>query len=77
MIYLDMAKAFDAVNYAALIYKLKSVGIRGKVLNWIESFLMNRHQRVVMRNGSSQYEKVVSGVPQGSILGTLLFLDIY
>ena len=73
-IYLDMSKAFDVVHHAALIYKLRCAGIRGKVLNWIESFLTNRRQRVVMRNGTSRYEKVLSGVPQGSILGPLLFL---
>ena len=74
VIYLDMAKAFDVVDHLPLIYKLKCAGIRGKVLNWIKSFLTNRRQKVVMRNGSSRYQKVQSGVPQGSILGPLLFL---
>ena len=74
IIYLDFAKAFDTVPHKRLITKLKSYGIRGKVLSWIEAFLNNRRQRVVLRNGSSKWILVKSGVPQESILGPLLFL---
>ena len=74
IIYLDFAKAFDTVPHKRLIQKLKNVGIRGRVLAWLTAFLSNRRQRVILRNGSSSWQWVKSGVPQGSILGPLLFL---
>ena len=74
IVYLDFAKAFDTVPHQRLLIKLRNCGIRGKALNWIRSFLSNRRQRVVLRNGTSDWKNVHSGVLQGSILGPLLFL---
>ena len=74
IIYLDFAKAFDTVPHHRLLYKLEHYGIRGKLLNWLQSFLTDRKQRVLLRNGNSSWQHITSGVPQGSILGPLLFL---
>ena len=74
LIYTDFAKAFDSVPHARLITKLKSVGIRGDLLGWIEAFLTNRTQRVFVDGESSKCTDVISGIPQGSVLGPLLFV---
>ena len=73
-IFLDLSKAFDRVSHEGLIYNLKNIGINGKLLSLIESFLHNRYQRVVLNGQSSKWQNVNTGVPQGSVLGPLFFL---
>ena len=70
---LDFAKAFDKVSHAKLIQKLKAYGIDDILVRWIESFLTGRKQRVLIGDNSSEWEDVTSSVPQGSVLGPLLF----
>ena len=71
---LDISKAFDRVWHRGLIYKLKRAGIDGKLLEWIKSYLEGRKQRVCIDGNYSEWEYIEAGVPQGSILGPLLFL---
>ena len=74
MIILDFSKAFDHVPHLPLLAKIHHYGIRGSTYNWIRSFIQNRNQQVVVDGATSDMVEVISGVPQGTVLGPLLFL---
>ena len=73
-IFLDFQKAFDTVNHKILLGKLNCYGICGIALDWFSSYLRNRSQTVVYNEQESEMKETLCGVPQGSILGPLLFL---
>ena len=74
LILLDFSKAFDTVPHQCLLTKLEHYGIQGDIHGWINSWLSQRTQRVVVDGESSEFIRVMSGVPQGTILGPLMFL---
>ena len=74
VVFCDISKAFDRVWHNGLLFKLKSIGISGKLLNWFSNYLADRKQRVVINGNTSEFKLAEAGVPQGSILGPLLLL---
>ena len=76
VIFCDVSKAFDRVWHMGLLTKLESIGIQGPLLSWIESYLLDRKQRVVINGCCSDWRDVCAGVPQGSIMGPLFFIFI-
>ena len=73
-IFLDLSKVFDTVWHEGLIYKLKANGMTGNILQILQNYLTDRRQRVLLNGKSSNWDIVSAGVPQGSVLGPLLFL---
>ena len=72
--FIDFSKAFDTVNHKILIKKIKNYGIKNNNLLWLENYLFNRKQSTIVNGKTSDYLQITCGVPQGSILGPLLFL---
>ena len=73
-LYFDFKRAFDKVPHQRLIYKTEQYGIKGEIINWIKSFINSSTKQVVLNGESSESKNMTSGIPQGSLLGTLLFV---
>ena len=73
-IFIDLSKAFDTVDHKSLITKLENHGVKGTNLQWFKSYLENRKQFMAYANFSTSYINISCSVPQGSVLGPLLFL---
>ena len=74
VVFLDITRAFDRVWHAGLLHKLRFAGVRGALLDWLEDYLRGRFQRVCINGMFSEWVEILAGVPQGSVLGPLLFL---
>ena len=75
-VFIDLKKAFDTVNHEILLAKLENYGIRGVINSWFRSYLTDRKQTTEVNNVVSEAETTLCGVPQGSVLGPLLFLQL-
>ena len=73
VVFCDISKAFDRVWHRGLLCKLKAAGVTGTALKWFRAYLSNRKQTVVLQGVISDWQNIKTGVPQGSILGPLLF----
>ena len=73
VVFVDLASAFDRVWHTALLYKMKNMGFKGRLLGWMSSYLLNRKFKVVVNGEYSETKNIKSGVPQGAILSPILF----
>ena len=74
IIFADISKAFDKVWHGGLLYKVHRLGISGNLLRWLKDYLADCFQRVILKGSTSSWLKIIAGVPQGSIMGPLLFM---